>query len=205
MTKIILVRHGHVQGIDPVRFRGRLELPLTALGKRQADATAKRIQACWIPAAIYTSPMQRSVATAQTIAAPFGLPVQPVERLNDIDYGDWQGLAVEEARSRWPDEIESWFRTPHQTHVPGGEALLAVMSRTSAVLRETHLNHPDEVVVIVGHESVNRVMLLHMLGLPLSAYWRLAQEPCAINELDFARDEWTVGSINETWHLHGIS
>src|SRR6266567_5616215 len=204
MTKIILARHGHVEGINPVRFRGRLDLPLTATGKRQAEATAKRIQATWTPSAIYTSPMQRSVATAQAIAAPFVLRVQPVEGLNDIDYGDWQGFTVEEAKSRWPDEIESWFRSPHRAHIPGGEALPAVLSRTSAVLRDVLLNHPDEVAVIVGHESVNRVMLLHVLGLPLSAYWRVAQEPCAINELDFSRDEWTVGSINENWHLHGI-
>ena len=51
MTTIILVRHGHIEGISPARFRGRADLVLTAEGRRQAHATARRIQASWTPAA----------------------------------------------------------------------------------------------------------------------------------------------------------
>ena len=61
MTKIILARHGHVEGITPERFRGRLDLPLTALGRRQIAATSRRINAAWRIAAIYTSPDRKSV------------------------------------------------------------------------------------------------------------------------------------------------
>lgn len=67
MTRIVLVRHGHVEGIDPPRFRGRMELPLTELGLRQAELTAERIASHWRPVAIYTSPMQRCVQTAGPI------------------------------------------------------------------------------------------------------------------------------------------
>src|SRR5207237_6109308 len=63
MTKIILVRHGHVEGISPERFRGRADLILTPEGHRQAEAAAHRIHATWRPAAVYTSPMGRSRAT----------------------------------------------------------------------------------------------------------------------------------------------
>jgi len=55
--------------------------------------------------------------------------------------------------------------------------------------------------VLVGHDSVNRVMLLHALGLPVSRYWRLEQNPCAINEIEFSADGFTVLSMNETYHL----
>jgi broad specificity phosphatase PhoE len=55
MTKLILVRHGHVEGISPERFRGRADLPLTETGRREAEATAKYIAASWRPAAIYTA------------------------------------------------------------------------------------------------------------------------------------------------------
>jgi probable phosphoglycerate mutase len=57
MTKIILVRHGHVEGISPERFRGRADLLLTAEGRRQTEAVASRIQVSWNPAAVYTSPL----------------------------------------------------------------------------------------------------------------------------------------------------
>ena len=59
MTKILLTRHGHVEGIQPERFRGRAELALTAEGVAQAAALARRIAAHWKPAAIYTSALQR--------------------------------------------------------------------------------------------------------------------------------------------------
>ena len=66
MTKIILVRHGHVEGIDPPRFRGRTELPLTEIGMRQAQQTAQRIAAHWKPLSLYTSPMGRKVEAMRT-------------------------------------------------------------------------------------------------------------------------------------------
>jgi probable phosphoglycerate mutase len=53
----------------------------------------------------------------------------------------------------------------------------------------------------VGHDSVNRVILLHALQLPLSRYWRLAQRPCAINEIDFSENGFVVQTVNETHHL----
>ncbi|MFZ0729784.1 MAG: histidine phosphatase family protein, partial [Methylovirgula sp.] len=70
--KLILTRHGHVDGIDPERFRGRTDLPLTELGRGQVKAVAARIAALWTPAAIYTSPMSRCVATGDAIAQACG-------------------------------------------------------------------------------------------------------------------------------------
>jgi broad specificity phosphatase PhoE len=70
MTKILLVRHGHVEGISPKRFRGRADLPLTEEGRRPAEAMARRIHATWRPAAVYASPLSRSRDTAAAIGRP---------------------------------------------------------------------------------------------------------------------------------------
>src|SRR5258708_27093859 len=91
MTRLILTRHGHVDWIAPERFRGRAELALSELGRRQVEATAKRIAAAWRPAAVYTSPMSRAVDTGTAIAGPFGLTVQPIGGLHDNGYGGCQG------------------------------------------------------------------------------------------------------------------
>src|SRR5205085_2958232 len=107
MTRLLLVRHGHVEGISPERFRGRAELPLTATGRREAELTAARIAASWRPAAICTSPMGRCVDTGAAIAQPFGLTPSVMPGLNDIDYGEWQGLTRDEAHARWPDETDT--------------------------------------------------------------------------------------------------
>src|SRR5437868_10877368 len=119
MTKIILVRHGHVQGISPERFRGRADLELTAEGRSQAEAVARRIQASWLPAALYSSPLSRARMTAEAIGKPFGLTPVLLPSLIDIDYGDWQGLTLDEAAHRWPEPMDIWRRTPHWAAIPG--------------------------------------------------------------------------------------
>jgi phosphoserine phosphatase len=201
VTKILLVRHGHVEGISPERFRGRADLTLTAEGQRQAAATARRIAAEWRPAAIYSSPMGRCLATAAAIGQPLGLSPVPIAGLNDIDYGSWQGLTRDEARHRWPEEVDSWYSRPDWTEIPGGEMLQALLARTTAVLHEVLRRHREEILVLVGHDSVNRVILLHALELPLSRYWHIRQNPCAINEFDLSGNGFTIFAINQTDHL----
>src|SRR5215470_3481399 len=89
MTKIILTRHGHVEGIKPERFRGREPLQLTRRGVAEATALAQRIAAHWRPIHIYTSPMGRCVATAAAIARATGVAAKTCDDLTDIDYGAW--------------------------------------------------------------------------------------------------------------------
>ena len=201
MTEMILTRHGHVEWIAPERFRGRADLALTDQGVEQAHLTSRRIQSLGPVAAVYTSPLRRCVRTGQIVAEPFRLEAQPMDGLIDIDYGEWQGLTPDEARARWPHEVDLWYRRPDLMRVPGGEALQDVLARAAHALRLVVARHPDETVVLVGHDSVNRVILLHALELPLSRYWHLAQAPCAINQIEAARDRLLVRSVNETCHL----
>ena len=201
MAGIILVRHGHVDWIAPERFRGRAELALSDLGRRQTQALANHIAKSWRLDAIYTSPLGRCRDTGAAIGAPFKLEPQVADGLCDIDYGEWQGLTREQAEERWPHETELWFRAPHLAVIPGGETLPALLSRTAAALREILRAHPGGTVVLVGHDSVNRVLLLFALELPLSKYWHLRQDPCGLNELFFADDAFVIRSINQTQHL----
>lgn len=204
MTKILLVRHGHVEGISPERFRGRADLPLTAEGLRQAEATALRIAESWRPAAVYSSPMGRCRQTGAAIGQPFGLSPMVLAGLNDIDYGKWQGLTPGEARRDWAEEVDTWYRWPDWAAIPGGETLHEVLARASAMVREIVRRHGDDTVVLVGHDGVNRIILLDALGLPLSRYWQIRQSPCAINEINAETGRFVIVSINQTDHLRGV-
>jgi probable phosphoglycerate mutase len=204
MTELVLLRHGHVDWHDPERFRGRAELALTDLGRRQARAAALAIATTWKPDAVYSSPLGRCRDTAAAIAAPFRLAVQPIEALADIDYGAWQGLTRDEAAARWPAEIEQWYRAPHLALIPGGETLATLLSRAGAALYGLLRRHPTETLVIIGHDSVNRVLLLQALELPLSRYWHLRQDPGGLSTLSFANDAFVVRSLNGTQHLAGL-
>jgi broad specificity phosphatase PhoE len=205
MTKIILTRHGHVEGIKPERFRGREPLQLTKRGVAEAAALAQRIAVHWRPSHIYTSPMGRSIATAAAIARATGVAAKTCDDLNDIDYGAWQFKTFADAKAQEPALFAEWFATPQLVRFPNGESLQDLAARTANALRMVLARHRDETVVLVGHDSVNRVLLLELLELPLSAYWRLAQEPCCLNEINVNEARVRVHSINEIQHLEAIA
>lgn len=205
MTKIVLTRHGHVEGIKPERFRGREPLELTALGRQEAAAVAARIAERFQPRMVYTSPMSRCVATGAAIAAACAISAGTCDDLNDIDYGAWQFKTFAEAKAQDPALFAAWFATPQRVRFPNGESLQDLAARTADALRMVLERHPDETVVLVGHDSVNRALLLELLELPLAAYWRLAQEPCCINEIDVGGAGVRVRSINATQHLEAVA
>jgi len=205
MTKILLTRHGHVDGIQPPRFRGRQPLELTARGRDQAAAVAARIAGAWRPVKIYTSPMGRCVATGAAIAQATGAPAEICEDLNDLDYGAWQFKTLDAAKTTDPTLFQAWFATPQLVRFPSGESLQDLAARAGNVLRLMHERHRDDTIVLVGHDSVNRVLLLQCLDLPPQAYWRIAQEPCCLNEIDFDGGEVRIVRINETHHLDALA
>jgi broad specificity phosphatase PhoE len=198
LTKLLLTRHGHVDGIQPKRFRGRAELALTELGLRQADALAARIAAHWKPAAIYTSGLQRCVVTGQKIAKATGVTAVVLDGLMDLDYGAWQMRLQDEVKAEAPEAFRLWHTAPHLMRLPGGESLQDLVARTSDALRLVLTRHAGETVVMVGHDSVNRALLLQLLDQPLSAYWKLAQDPCCLNEIEISGTKVEVLRINNT-------
>ncbi|WP_028227110.1 histidine phosphatase family protein [Paraburkholderia ferrariae] len=204
--RIILTRHGLVEGIDPPRFRGRAQLALTALGQRQAQALASAVSARYAPTIIYTSPRQRCRDTGNAIASTCSVESRVEHGLDDLDYGEWQWKTYDVARAQFPAQFALWKSAPQWMRFPGGESLQVLASRTADVIRGLVESHARETVVLVAHDSVNRVILTQALELPLSAYWRLEQAPCCINVLDLREDgRVCVHQINETAHLEGVS
>jgi len=201
-TRVVLVRHGQTDWNQVERFRGRADVPLNDLGLAQATATAERVAREWTPAAVYSSPLCRARRTAEAIASHFDLQVQTHPGLEDIDYGQWQGRTPEEARSSWPREADAWYSSPQSVRIPSGETLEEVRARAMAAVREIVQSHEGESVVVVAHTVVNRAILLGILGLASDRFWRLAQEPCAINVFEVQAGEFTLVSMNDTCHLH---
>ena len=201
---LILVRHGHVEGIHPARFRGQLDLPLTELGHQQAAATARYIAATWQAAAVYTSPLTRCRDTGAAIGAAQGCSVAALPELIDIHYGSWQGRLRDEVQQSEPERFEAWMTQPQLTLVPGADSLQDVQARLLRALDRMRTDHAGKTVIAVGHDSTNRVFLTLGLDMPLSRYWHLQQDPCAINVLQFDATGCRVVAFNQTAHLAGL-
>jgi broad specificity phosphatase PhoE len=210
VSKIILVRHGQTDWNKVERFRGRFDVPLNETGLKQAEATAERIAAGYDPGEIITSPLGRARQTAEAIARKTGLSPRDCRGLIDIDYGQWQGLTPDEVRARWPLDLRAWHENPETARIPGGELLAGVQERALNAVRDACARGSwgsSETIVMVSHTVVNRLILLGVLGAPrmpgatLSGFWRLKQDPCAINVVEFDGSSFSVAVMNDTCHL----
>ncbi len=201
MTRFVLVRHGETEWNREARFRGQSDVPLNAAGLAQAQAAGRRIAAKWQPAAIYHSPLSRARQTAEAIGAAVGVAAQPHPGLLDIHFGQLQGLTPAEARERDAETVDAWFADPGRARFPAGERLNDVSARAMPAIREIAARHAGEIVVLVGHQVLNRVILLSVLGLGWDRLWRIGQDTCAINVFDLVAGEFTLLSLNDTCHL----
>ncbi len=199
-TKIVLIRHGQTAWNKEEIFRGRADMPLDEVGLRQAQALADALRAKPI-SGIYTSPLSRAVQTATAVAEARGLVPVPVHGFTDIDFGEWEGLAHDAVRERFPELYATWQAQPEEVTFPGGENLDAVCQRAAAALAELVQQHPGEAIALVAHRVVNKVLICHILGLPNSHFWQIRQDTAAINQFHIARGSYIVDCLNDTCHL----
>jgi broad specificity phosphatase PhoE len=186
------------------RFRGRADIALDEVGKKQAEVSAKRV-AEWQLNAIYSSPLRRAMETAQSLARPIGLEVRTLPDIIDIDYGQWQGLSPEEAEAKDGGLYQKWLRNPHQVSFPGGESLAEVRDRAAAAIDKLIAQHNKETIALVSHKVVCQVMVLSLLGLELSHFWDVVQDVCAVNYFEVRGGIPSALLINDTCHLEGLS
>jgi phosphoserine phosphatase len=207
MTTLLLLRHGEVPGISPPKFRGRQELELTDRGQAQARRTAERVRAGWPQiAAIYCSPRHRTIATAEAVGKEFGLAPQLLPEFDDFDYGTWQGLDNAQAEHKSPELWALWHTAPEYVAFPNGESLPDVAARVARGLnrlRDETASH-NGAIVLVAHDSTNRVLLMQLLGMPLRFYRTLAQDPCCLNVIESLGPAPQVRLINSTEHLRDM-
>lgn len=158
----------------------------------------------WAISSVYASPLGRCLETASVIATPAAVDVQAVPELNDLDYGDWRWMTHDEARAADPGLFEQWFKAPDRVRFRNGKSLQDLAARAAEALRLIAGRQGDATVAVVSHDSVNRVLLMQALGLPLSAYWRIDQSPCGLSEVEIEADRFRVLRVNETAHVDGL-
>jgi phosphoserine phosphatase len=199
VTCILLLRHGHVAGIVPKRFRGRMDLPLSEEGRAQALQAAVYVAGRYKPEAVYCSPLQRCVNSAEALSARFSMPPpQAVQDLTDTDYGKWQGRLATEVAQEDSARFAQWETSPETVAFPGGETLAQVAARATAALNALAERHRDQTIAVYTHDSVIRVVLLTALGASFATYHRLEVDPCSLSELRHeARGVIEIVRVNE--------
>ena len=184
-TRVYLIRHASTTFAAEDRFAGSSNVPLSDEGRNQAFHLAKRLGA-HPPAAIYCSPMERTMETATLIGRPHSLTPILKDGLREIDHGHWEGLTRVEVTAKYPNEIAEWDSDPFGFTPRGGETGLSVMARAVPAIREIVAAHPDQTVYVVSHKATNRIIIGYFLGIELKGFRdRVDQQPACLNILDF--------------------
>src|SRR5436190_23529720 len=184
-VRIFLVRHGATVLTAEDRFAGATDVQLSDDGREQVRRLATRLQSEKI-AAIYTSPLGRTVETASILAEPHGLEVQTRDGLREISHGRWEQMTRREVEQAFPAEAAAWEKDPYTFAPVGGESGLAVTARALPVLMDIVREHPASNVLVVSHKATIRLLLSSLLGFDPRRYRdTLDQNPAALNIVDF--------------------
>jgi len=196
MIKLILIRHPETDWNKQERYMGSADIPLNNKGKKQARAILGYFKNKNI-SAVYSSKLKRALEAANLIAKPRNLKVKQDERLNEIDFGEWEGLTFEQVQKKHPGLAREYLSKPQNIKIPGGESFSEFKNRVKAslekILAKEHGN-----VAIVSHGGVNRVIICELLKIPFSHLWQIKQDNGAINKIEIYEDMNVASLINYT-------
>ena len=168
--KIFLIRHGETQWNKLGKFQGQVDVALNQQGLAQARDAA-RAALTWRPAALYSSPLRRTMQVAEEVSRKVGLQVRVEPRLMELNLGELEGATSRQMREEWSQVYRSWRENPGATVMPGGESLAQLQERvwqSFLEVEETHLE--GEAVLMVSHNFAIRCIISQLLGIPWSHF-----------------------------------
>lgn len=196
MTTIILVRHGENDWVKKNRLAGWIEgVHLNENGRAQAISAAERLSELPIKA-IYSSPITRCMETATAVAVPHHLEIIPLAEIGEVRYGDWEGEKVKTLAKNKLWFVVQFF--PSRMRFPNGEALREVQFRGIQALEKLAQQHGDEMIVVVSHADLIKLVLAHYLGIHIDLFQRINISPASVSVVTLpGNGTIRVGRIND--------
>ncbi len=201
MARVYLVRHGQTTWNAERRYQGRMDSPLTELGRNQMRRLAAAL--AFEPVrAVYTSPLGRCRWGAEHIAAQHGLVPIVEPDFAELDHGILDGLRVDEMEEQLGALVRQWWENPARVRLPGGETLEQARARAYGAFLRVVERHPGDTVVVVAHGGVIKLILLTLLEAPLDSYFRIQQHNGAVNLVEAEPNgRARVVAMNDTCYL----
>jgi probable phosphoglycerate mutase len=199
-TRLIAVRHGETAWNVDTRIQGQIDIGLNATGLWQAQRASQALADEGI-GVIYASDLSRAWQTAEEIARPHGLAVQPEPRLRERAFGHLEGMSFAEIEATLPEDAKRWRERDPEFEPEGGESLLAFRDRITQVASELAARHPGELVTLVAHGGVMDVLYRAATRQELQAprTWQLGN--AAINRMLWTPEGFSLVGWSDIAHL----
>ncbi len=181
MATVILVRHGENDWVKKHRLAGWIEgVHLNENGRSQAKDAAIRLANLPIKA-LYSSPVTRCMETADFIAKAQKLDIIKLEAVGEVRYGDWEGKKIKKLATKPEWQAVQYY--PSRFRFPKGEALREVQFRAIQAIENLSKKHKDDIVVIVSHADLIKLVLAHYLGVHIDLFQRIVISPASLSVL----------------------
>lgn len=195
MTRLlILLRHGATAGDNGRKYLGQTDLPLGEEGERQSLRLRQSLES-WPIGTAYCSDLARCRQTAEIALGGRGLRIVARTDLREGAMGEWEGHLRSEIAAAFPEECAVRQRDIENHRVKGGESFKDCAARVVQALHGI-LAAGDDNVLIAGHGSTNRLLLCHMLGMPISNMFRLGQDHGCMNIVQLDESGYRVVLLN---------
>ena len=199
--EVIFIRHGETDYNKELRYQGHMDIDLNEKGYTQAQKVSERMSSEEI-GEIYSSNLKRAQNTAELIAGPHDLKVKKRSGLREINMGDWEGSTYDDLKKEYPDLFKKWYNNPIEVRPPGGETLVEFRNRVIDSFEEIINNCEQERIVITAHGGTIRVVLAHLLDIPLNKNWRIQVHNTSVSRVKlYSEYPPAVKLVNSTYHL----
>ena len=196
-----LVRHGQTVWNRDRLFQGQSDVELTDLGKTQSRLVAEEVLG-FGPESVYTSPLSRTRYIADFIGEGIDKDIIEVPGLLELNLGLLEGKTGEDLRKNWPEIIENWRGHPSKVEMPSGESFLQLHQRASHALNSLVESETKDVIVLVSHNFVIKVLLCGILGLSVDALHKIHVDLASISTIQIDNTGSSLVSLNSTCHLN---
>lgn len=197
MRKLYLVRHMETVWNEQQRYIGVTDLPLSAAGVKYAEALADFLKGKPVKK-LFSSQMLRAKQTANILAKELSCSVMVEPLLNEIDFGDWEGLTFNEIATSYEELSKAWLKNPFAVNIPGGESWDSFVIRVRKGWEKVKKVCVNE-SVLVTHAGCIKLILSWELNIELEKGWQIKQDKGAINILDLnKKGQAKVLTLNST-------
>jgi alpha-ribazole phosphatase/probable phosphoglycerate mutase len=162
-----MVRHGEIPSNVKNIYAGTSAEKLTPRGLLQAEDAADKLKAYDL-LAIYSSPVERALQTADIIRSKTGLHVHVHNAFREMELGPWQGMSETEVAQRYPEEWKIWNSCPAELDIQGRETLNQLLERVLTGIITIYREHHN--ILVVTHVAIIRVLLLWSENESLNMY-----------------------------------
>jgi probable phosphoglycerate mutase len=203
MTQLLLVRHAVNDFVKSGKLAGWTPgVHLNEEGKAQAAALGQRLAAVPIQQ-LYSSPLERTMETAEAIQSHHPqLTILEERGIGEVQYGDWQGQAVAALTQRKMWHVIQEY--PSRARFPNGETLREVQMRAVNTLETLAERHPRQLIAVVSHADIIKMLLAHFLGMPLDSFQRIVIAPASISSLSLGYGRPYIATVNDTAHIQQL-